>query len=68
MMEVVIPFVFIAWAFLMKLPVLRPSVLVILGKMTHFLSGFVNLLLKVSQPKHFLLFFFVPAGGLFLNP
>jgi hypothetical protein len=40
----------------MKLPVLRPSVLVILSKMTHLLSGFVNPLLKVSQAKHLLLF------------
>jgi hypothetical protein len=56
MMEVVVPFVFVEWAFLTKLPVLRPSVLVILSKMTHLPSCFVNLLLKVSQPEHFLLF------------
>jgi hypothetical protein len=56
MMKVVIPFVFVEWAFLTKLPMLRPSVLVILSKMTHLLSCFVNLLLKVSQPEHFLLF------------
>jgi hypothetical protein len=35
---------------------LRPSVMVILGKMTHFFSGFVDLLLKVGQPDHLLLF------------
>jgi hypothetical protein len=64
MMEVIVPFVFIKWAFLMKLPVLRPLVLVILSKvtitklpvLTHLLSCFVDLLLKVSQPEHFLLF------------
>jgi hypothetical protein len=56
MMEVVIPFIFVEWAFLTKLPVLRPSVLVILSKMTHLLSCFINLLLKVDQPEHFLLF------------
>jgi hypothetical protein len=33
-----------------------PSVLVILSKMTHFFSGFVNLLLKVGQLGHLLLF------------
>jgi hypothetical protein len=56
MMEVIVPFVIVEWAFLTKSPVLRPSVLVILSKMTHLLSCFVDLLLKVSQPKHFLLF------------
>jgi hypothetical protein len=56
MMKVIVPFVFIERAVLMKLPVLRPSVRVILCKMTHFLSGFVNLLLKISQTKHLLLF------------
>jgi hypothetical protein len=68
MMKVIVLFVFVEWALLMKLPVLRPSVLVILSNMTHLLSCVVNLLLKVSQPKHFLLFFFVLADGLLLNP
>jgi hypothetical protein len=36
--------------------VLGPSILVILSEMTHLLSCFVNFLLKISQPKHFLLF------------
>jgi hypothetical protein len=31
------------------------SVLVILSKMTHFFSSFVNFLLKISQPGHLLL-------------
>jgi hypothetical protein len=56
MMKVVIPFIFVEWGFLTKLPVLGPSVLVILCKMTHLLSCFVNLLLKVGQLEHFLLF------------
>jgi hypothetical protein len=56
MIEVVVPFIFIEWAFLTKLLVLRSSVLVILSKMTHLLIFFVDLLLKVSQPEHFLLF------------
>ena len=30
--------------------------MVILGKMTHFFSSFVDLLLKVGQPGHLLLF------------
>jgi hypothetical protein len=67
MMEVVVPFIFVEWAFLTKLPVLRPSVLVILSKMTHLLSCFINLFLKISQPEHFLLFSFVLANGLLLN-
>jgi hypothetical protein len=41
---------------LTKLPLLRPSVLIILSKMTHLLSGFINLLLKISQAKHLLFF------------
>jgi hypothetical protein len=55
MMKVIVPFVFVERALLTKLPVLRPSVL-ILSKMTHFFSGFVNLPLKVGQPSHLLLF------------
>jgi hypothetical protein len=30
--------------------------MVILGKMAHFFSGFIDLLLKVGQPGHLLLF------------
>jgi hypothetical protein len=56
MMEVVIPFILVKWALLTKLPVLRPLVMVILGKMTHFFTGFVDLLLKVGQSGHLLLF------------
>jgi hypothetical protein len=48
MMKIVVPFVFIDWALLTKLPVLGPSVLVILSEMTHFFSCFVNLPLKVG--------------------
>ena len=39
----------------MKLPVLRPSILLVLSKMAYFLSGFVNLPLKISQSGHLLL-------------
>jgi hypothetical protein len=39
----------------MKLPVLGPSVLFILSKMTHFFSSFIDLPLKISQPCHLLL-------------
>jgi hypothetical protein len=56
MMKVIVPFIFVDWAFLTKLLVLRPSVLVILSEMAYLLSCFVNLLLKVDRPKHFLLF------------
>jgi hypothetical protein len=48
MMKVIIPFILIDWAFLTKLPMLGPSVLVILSKVTHFLDGFIDLLLKVG--------------------
>jgi hypothetical protein len=41
-------FIFIDWALLTKLPVLGPSVLVILSEMMHFLNCFVNLPLKVG--------------------
>jgi hypothetical protein len=34
--------------------VLGPSVLVILGEVPHFLGGFINLPLKISEPKHLL--------------
>jgi hypothetical protein len=35
---------------------LGPSVLIILSKMTHFLSSFIDLPLKIGQPSHLLLF------------
>jgi hypothetical protein len=34
--------------------VLGPSVLVILGEVTHFFGGLINLLLEIGEPKHFL--------------
>jgi hypothetical protein len=40
----------------MKLPVLGPSVLVILRKLTHFLSSFIDLPLEIGQLSHLLLF------------
>jgi hypothetical protein len=55
MVKIVVPFIFIDWILLTKLHVLGPLVLVILSEMTHFLSCFVNLPLKVCQPKHFFL-------------
>jgi hypothetical protein len=48
MVKIIVPFIFIDWALLTKLPILGPSVLVILSEMTHFLSCFVNLPLKFS--------------------
>jgi hypothetical protein len=41
---------------LTKLPVLGPSVLVILSKLTHFLSSFIDLPLKISESSHLLIF------------
>jgi hypothetical protein len=55
MMEIIIPFVIIVGVVLTKLSTLRSSVLVFLGKMTHFLSGLIDLLLKISKTKHLLL-------------
>jgi hypothetical protein len=40
---------------LAKLCSLRPPVLVILGEMTHFINGFIDLPLKISKAKHLLL-------------
>jgi hypothetical protein len=38
---------------LIKLFVLGPSVLFILGEVTHFLSGLINFSLEIDEPKHF---------------
>jgi hypothetical protein len=43
MMEIFIPVVLVVEALLMKLSARRPSVLVILSKMTNFFRGFVYL-------------------------
>jgi hypothetical protein len=43
MMEILIPVILIEEALLMKLSVLRPSVLLVLSKMTNFFRGFVYL-------------------------
>jgi hypothetical protein len=55
MVEIIIPNVIIIGIDLAKLCALRSSVLVILGEMTHLLSGFVDLPLKISNTKHLLL-------------
>jgi hypothetical protein len=47
-MEIFIPVVLIVEAFLMKLSVRGPSVLVILNKMTNLFGSFIYLSLKVS--------------------
>jgi hypothetical protein len=39
MVKIVVPFIFIDWALLMKLPVLRPLVLVIVGGEIHRPGG-----------------------------
>jgi hypothetical protein len=56
MMETIIPFIIVVGAVLTKLSVLRSVVLVILGEMTHFFSGLINLLLKIGETKHLFLF------------
>jgi hypothetical protein len=55
MMEIIIPFVIIVGIVLMKLSALRSLVLVILSEMKHFLSGLIDLLLKIGKTKHLLL-------------
>jgi hypothetical protein len=52
MIKVTVPFIIIEWIFLAKLPVLGPSVLVILCEVTHFFGGFIDLPLEVGEPKH----------------
>jgi hypothetical protein len=54
-MEIIIPFVIIVGIVLTKLSALRSSVLVILSEMTHFLSGLIDLLLKIGKTKHLIL-------------
>jgi hypothetical protein len=48
MMEIIIPYIIIAWAFLMKLSLLWPSSLLVLRDMAHLFGSFINLLLKFS--------------------
>jgi hypothetical protein len=55
MIKIIIPSIFVEYAFLTKLPVLRPLVLFILSKMTHFFSSFADLPLKIGQLSHLLL-------------
>jgi hypothetical protein len=55
MVEIIIPNIIIIGTVLAKLYALRPPVLVILGELTHFLSGFVDLPLKISKAKHLFL-------------
>jgi hypothetical protein len=54
MLEIIILFVIIVGIVLTKLSALRSSVLVILSEMTHFLSGLIDLLLKIGKTKHLL--------------
>jgi hypothetical protein len=55
MMEIVIPYVIIARAFLMKFSLLWPTPLfVVLCDVAHLFGSFINLFLEFKQPKHFL--------------
>jgi hypothetical protein len=54
-MLIIIPFVIIVGIIPTKLSALRSLVLVILSEMTHFLSGLIDLLLKIGKTKHLLL-------------
>jgi hypothetical protein len=53
--KIIIPSIVVEQAFLMKLPVLGPSILLILNKVAYFFGGFVDLPLKISQSGHLLL-------------
>jgi hypothetical protein len=53
-MEIIIPFIIVIGIVLTKLSALRSSVLIILSEMTHFLSGLIDLLLKIGKTKHLL--------------
>jgi hypothetical protein len=55
MIKIIISSIIVEQALLMKLPVLGPSILLVLSKVVYFLSGFVDLPLKISQSGHFLL-------------
>jgi hypothetical protein len=57
MVEIIIPNVIIIGIVLAKLYALRSPVLVILGEMTHFLSGSIDLPLKISKMNHLLLLY-----------
>ena len=47
MMEIVIPYIIITWAFLMKLSLLSPTpLLVVLRDVAHLFGSFINLLLE----------------------
>jgi hypothetical protein len=54
MIKIIVPFIFVPLKSL--LPVLGPSVMIILSKMTHFLSSFIDLPLKIGEPSHLILF------------
>jgi hypothetical protein len=55
MIKIIIPSFVVEQAFLMKLPMLRPSILFVLNEMAYFFSGFVGQPLKISQSSHLLL-------------
>jgi hypothetical protein len=55
MIKIIIPSILVEQAFLMKLPVLGPSILFVLSKMAYFFRGFVDLPLKIGQSGHLLL-------------
>jgi hypothetical protein len=49
MIKIIVPFIVNVWVLLTKLPMLRPSVLVILSKMTHLFSSFINLFCRSAR-------------------
>jgi hypothetical protein len=55
MIKIIISSILVEQAFLMKLPVLGPSILFVLSKMAYFFGGFIDLPLKIGQSGHLLL-------------
>jgi hypothetical protein len=48
MIKIIIPYILVEEAFLVKLPMFGPSLLFVLGEMAYFFSGFVILSLKIG--------------------
>jgi hypothetical protein len=67
MIEIVIPYIIIAWAFLTNLSLLWPSSLLVLCDMAHFFDSFISSF-GVQLAEAFSPFFFSLAGGWPLDP
>jgi hypothetical protein len=69
MVKLVIPYVIIVGAFLTKVSLLWPMPLFsVLCDVSHLFGCFINLLLKLSQPKHLLPYFLDLLMNSFVTP